>query len=114
MTKKTLLTIVSFRTLTCLFSLVCLMFALGSTGWAQDKLLQGNTVNINTGTFEELAQVPLMTEQMATDIVEYREENGDFQVMEELLQIDGFTRKLLRRLKPFLLLEGLGGDECTC
>jgi competence protein ComEA len=90
------------------------MFALGSTGWAQDKLLQGNTVNINTGTFEELAQVPLMTEQMATDIVEYREENGDFQVMEELLQIDGFTRKLLRRLKPFLLLEGLGGDECTC
>ena len=115
MTKKTLLTIVRFRTLTCLFFLVCFMFALGSTGWAEEKeLLKGNTVNINTGTFEELAQVPLMTEQMATDIVEYREENGDFQVIEELLQIDGFTRKLLRRLKPFLLLEGLGGDECTC
>jgi competence ComEA-like helix-hairpin-helix protein len=115
MTNKYFSKIINFRTLTCLCILGCFLLALGSTGWAEEKeVLKGNTVNINTGTFEELAQVPLMTEQMATDIVEYREENGDFQVIEELLQIDGFTRKLLRRLKAFLLLEGLGGDDCTC
>jgi competence ComEA-like helix-hairpin-helix protein len=80
---------------------------------AEEKLV-GNTVNINTGTAEELAQVPLVTEELADAIVEYREEAGEFQVIEELLQVDGFDRKLLRRIKTFLILEGIGGDECTC
>jgi len=80
---------------------------------AKEKLV-GNTVNINTGTIEELNQVPLISSELAEAIVEYREEAGDFQVIEELLQVDGFDRKLLRRIKTFLLLEGIGGDECTC
>ena len=81
---------------------------------AEEQKLVGKTVNINTGTVEELAQVPLVSQELAEAIVEYREENGDFQVIEELLQVDGFSRNLLRRVKTFLLLEGIGGDECTC
>lgn len=81
--------------------------------FAEEKLT-GKTVNINTATAEELATVPLISEELAEAIVEYREEAGDFQVIEELLQVDGFDRKLLRRIKTFLLLEGIGGDECTC
>jgi competence protein ComEA len=81
----------------------------------EEESLVGKTVNINTATAEEFAaNVPLIDVELAEKIVEYREETGDFQVLEELLQIDGFTRKLLRRIKPFLVLEGLGGDECTC
>jgi len=115
MTKKHFLKMINFRTLTCLCILGCFLLALGSTGWAEEeKLLNGKTVNINTGTLEELAQVPLMTEQMAMDIIEYREENGDYVVLEELLQVEGFTPKLLNRIRPFLLLEGIGGEECTC
>ena len=77
--------------------------------------LQGKTVNINTATAEELVEnVPLISLDLAIRIVEYREENGDFMVLEELLQVEGFTRTLLKRVKPFLLLEGLGGDDCTC
>ncbi len=89
-----------------------------STVMAQETpegdLLTGKTVNINTGTLEELAAVPRITQELAEAIVEYREENGDFQVLPELLQVDGFSRELLRRIKPFLLLEGIGGDSCTC
>jgi competence protein ComEA len=85
-----------------------------SSGIAEDEKLVGKTVNINTATVEELAQVPLISEELAEAIVEYREEAGDFTVIEELLQVDGFDRKLLRRIKTFLLLEGIGGDECTC
>ena len=81
--------------------------------FAEDKLV-GKTVNINTATAEELAQVPMITPELAEAIVAYRDEVGDFQVIEELLQVEGFSRTLLRRIKPFLLLEGLGGDECTC
>lgn len=81
---------------------------------AEEEKLVGKTVNINTATAEELATVPMITEELAEAIVEYREEAGEFQVIEELLQVDGFDRKLLRRIKTFLLLEGIGGDECTC
>ncbi len=98
--------------------LVILVFAscffLSGTGGAADEKLVGKTVNINKATADELATVPLITPELAKKIVKYREENGDFQVIEELLQVDGFSRDLLNRIKSFLLLEGLGGDACTC
>lgn len=102
---------------TCLFLAVILFVLFGlSTNMAAEekKVIKGKTVNINTGSVEDLAQVPLISQNLAEAIVEYREENGDFQVIEELLQVDGFSRDLLRRIKNFLLLEGIGGDECTC
>jgi competence ComEA-like helix-hairpin-helix protein len=105
------------RKTTCLLlaAVLLVLFGLSTDVAAEEKkVLVGNTVNINTGTVEELAQVPLVGQELAEAIVEYREENGDFQVIEELLQIDGFSRNLLRRIKTFLLLEGIGGDECTC
>lgn len=81
---------------------------------AEEEKLKGKTVNINTATVEQWMQVPLITKELAERIIEYREAVGDFMVLEELLQVDGFTREMLRRLKPFLLLEGIGGDDCTC
>jgi competence ComEA-like helix-hairpin-helix protein len=84
---------------------------------AQDKTgtLKGKTVNINKASAEDFVKnVPLITPELAKKIVQYRKDNGDFQTLEELLQIDGFNRDLLRKLKPFLLLEGIGGKDCTC
>jgi competence ComEA-like helix-hairpin-helix protein len=91
-----------------------LSLAMGLGVSAEENKLKGKTVNINTATVEQFMEVPLITKELAERIVEYREANGDFQVIEELLQIDGFTRELLRKIKGFLLLEGIGGDECTC
>ena len=82
---------------------------------AKTQTLKGKTVNINKATEAELVKnVPLITPELAKSIVKYRKENGDFQTLEELLQIDGFDRTLLRRIKPFLILEGIGGKDCTC
>ncbi len=108
---------IGLQRFTCFFLFVFFLFTAGMTVSAEEKkeLLEGKTVNINTATAEEFAKnVPLIDKELAERIVEYREETGDFQVLQELLQIEGFTRKMLRRLKPFLMLEGLGGDECTC
>ncbi|MBW2146032.1 MAG: helix-hairpin-helix domain-containing protein [Deltaproteobacteria bacterium] len=98
---------------------VTVLFFLGAfslvAGAEEKQALVGKTVNINTASAEEFAKnVPLIDMELAKKIVEYREETGDFQVLQELLQIDGFSRTLLRKIKPFLLLEGLGGDDCTC
>ena len=92
---------------------VCLFASVGMA--EEEETLVGKTVNINTAGVEEFVEnVPLVTRELAEAIVEYREETGDFQVIEELLQVEGFDRTLLRRIKPFFILEGLGGDECTC
>jgi competence protein ComEA len=101
----------------------CLILALafgitaGLCMQAQEKkqVIKGKTVNINTATEADLVKnVPLITPELAKKIVNYRKDNGDFQTLEELLQIDGFNRDLLRKMKPFLLLEGIGGKDCTC
>ena len=105
------------RRVVCIIFAGVLLLALTANVKAQEnkELLKGKTVNINTATAEDFVKnVPLITPELAKRIVEYREETGDFQVLEELLQVDGFSRDLLRRVKPFLKLEGLGGDECTC
>ena len=80
---------------------------------AEEKIT-GKTININTATAEELARVPLITPELAQAIVAYREEVGDFQFIEELLLVEGFDRKLFRRVQPFFILEGVGGEACTC
>ena len=79
------------------------------------KKITGKTVNVNKATAEEIAKnCPLIPLGLAKKIVEYRQDMGVFQSLEELLQVEGFDKKLLHRVKPFLLLEGLGGGDCTC
>jgi competence ComEA-like helix-hairpin-helix protein len=82
---------------------------------AKTPALKGKTVNINKATEDEMVKnIPLVTPELAKKIVKYRKDNGDFQSLDELLQIDGFSRELLRKIKPFLLMEGIGGKDCTC
>jgi competence protein ComEA len=96
--------------------LVCLSVS-GVAAQSPEKKqpVKGKTVNINKASEDELVKsVPLISPGLAKKIVKYRKDNGNFQTLEELLQVDGFDRNLLRRIKPFLLLEGIGGKDCTC
>jgi competence ComEA-like helix-hairpin-helix protein len=95
------------------FAAVVVLTGISSQVVADEKL-KGKTVNVNKATVQEFQQVPLISKELAEKIVKYREKNGDFQVLEELLQVEGFSRDLLRKIKGFLLLEGIGGEECTC
>jgi competence protein ComEA len=91
----------------------CAAFLPAQTAKAPE--LKGKTVNINKASEADLVKnVPLITPDLAKKIVKYRKDNGDFQTLDELLQIDGFNRNLLKRIKTFLLLEGIGGKDCTC
>jgi competence ComEA-like helix-hairpin-helix protein len=107
--------IIGLKSIVGLFLVLSLLFALNVMTVCAEDPLSGKTVNVNTATAEEFAKnVPLIDMELAERIVEYREEAGEFQVIEELLQVEGFTRSLLRKVKNYLLLEGIGGDECTC
>lgn len=79
------------------------------------ELLKGKSVNINKATAEELVKnIPQMTPELAKNIVKYRKDNGDYQQKEELLQVKGMDRTLLKKWTNFFLLEGIGGKDCTC
>jgi competence ComEA-like helix-hairpin-helix protein len=107
---------IGFKKGMVLFLVLVLISATAITDLAQaQKKVAGKTVNINKATAEEIAKsVPLVPLSLAKKIVQYRQEVGTFQSLEELLQVEGFDKKFLNRVKPFLLLEGLGGGDCTC
>jgi competence ComEA-like helix-hairpin-helix protein len=91
---------------------LCVMMA-GASSAAE--VLKGKSVNINKATAEELMKnVPLMTPEIAKNIVQYRKDNGDYQQLEELLQVKGMNRTLLKQWTNFFILEGIGGKDCTC
>ena len=62
-------------------------------------------LNVNTATREELAALPGAGEKLAEAILAYREENGPFRSVSELLNVKGMTRDLLAALRPLVTVE---------
>ena len=59
-------------------------------------------VNINTATIEQLQTLPGVGPATAKSIVRYREKNGPFRRVEELLIIKGMSRPRLQKLRPYV------------
>lgn len=98
----------------CLLGILIFFSLLVGTAPAAE-VLKGKSVNINKATAEELVKnVPTMTPALAKSIVKFRKDNGDFQQKEELLQVPGMNRTLLKKWDKFFILEGIGGKDCTC
>jgi len=66
--------------------------------WAQDKA-QVSKININTASSSELQELPRIGEQVARRILEYREKNGKFKRIEDLMKIKGIGEKTFLQLK---------------
>ena len=56
-------------------------------------------IDINTAETEELMLLPLVGEGRAEDIIEYREENGDFSRIEDIMQVSGIGEKTFEEIK---------------
>ena len=62
----------------------------------------GSIVNLNTATSTELQALPGIGVATATRILEYRQKNGPFKRIEELMNVQGIGEKIFLRLKPQL------------
>ena len=60
------------------------------------------TVNLNTATSAQLEGLPGVGAKAAQRIIEYRQKNGAFKKIEELMNVKGFGEKSFLKLKPYL------------
>lgn len=56
-------------------------------------------VNINTASIRELQMLGGIGEKRAMAIVEYRNENGDFETIEQIIEVDGITEKIFKGIR---------------
>lgn len=60
------------------------------------------TININTATLEELMSINGLGEAKAKAIIKYREENGYFKIIDDLLNVFGIGEALLEKIKEYI------------
>ena len=63
---------------------------------AEEKL---SRVNLNTATVDELTTLPGIGPSYAKRIVEFREKNGPFKKVEDLLNVQGIGEKTLEKIR---------------
>ena len=72
-------------------------------------IADGETIDPNVASAEELDRLPGVGASKALRIVQEREENGLFASVEDLARVTGLGPKSVERLKPHLRVAGGGG-----
>ncbi len=66
------------------------------------QVKKSGKVNINQASKEELMTLPGVGESKAESIIQYREENGSFKRIEDIMQIVGIKEGLYEKIKEFI------------
>ncbi|PSN31026.1 Endonuclease/exonuclease/phosphatase family domain-containing protein 1 [Blattella germanica] len=74
---------------------------------------QGRPVNINTATVFELMSVHGLNQELAANIVEYRDKKGAFHAVEDLIKVKGINQWRLGSLHPQLVVQN-GAPDLSC
>ena len=95
------------RRFMCVLAIVCVaclapVTAQERAAGAKATATAGAPVNLNTATAEQIAALPGIGPKAAQRIVEYRQKNGGFKKIEELMNVKGIGEKSFLKLKPLI------------
>lgn len=69
---------------------------------SNDKEDDDKIININTATREDLLSITGIGESKADNIIKYREENGDFENIEDIKNVNGIGESLFEKIKDYI------------
>lgn len=67
---------------------------------------QGITIDINTATVEQLTYLPGIGNNLAEKIIDYREQVGGFQHIEDIMNVDGIGANTFNEISKYLSVGG--------
>lgn len=70
------------------------------------SVYEDGKININNATVSDLIQLPGVGEKLAGNIIAYREDNGPFKSVNELIHVEGIGSKKLSVLTEYLTVIG--------
>ena len=94
----------------CLLSVPSTALAQGDAKPAKAQDSASAPVNLNTATLDQLQKLPGVGPATAKRILEYRQKNGSFKKVEELMNVRGIGEKTFLRMKPQLTVAAAKPD----
>jgi len=82
-----------------------------ASGRTSSKAAPAAAVNINTAPASELQTLPGIGAKVAERIVEYRQKNGPFKKVEDLMNVRGVGEKNFLKLKPHVSISAAKADH---
>jgi len=70
-------------------------------------------INVNTATSEELQLLPGIGESIALNIIEFRDANGPFSSLDDLIKVKRIGEAKLSKIRDFIKLEGTSDFDPT-
>ena len=70
-----------------------------------EEVTEAMLININTADIDELDKLPGIGEATAQKIIAYREENGDFKSIEDIMNVSGIAEKKFENLKDYITVD---------
>jgi competence protein ComEA len=64
----------------------------------------GSAINLNTATAAQLETLPGVGKATAERILEYRQKNGGFKKVEDLMNVRGIGEKSFLKMKPLIMV----------
>lgn len=66
---------------------------------------EAGKIDINNASLEELCSIPGVGESRATDIIRYREENGAFKKIEDIMKVSGIKQGVFEKMKEKICVQ---------
>lgn len=77
------------------------------------KAVPSSPVNLNTATEAQLASLPGIGAKAAQRILEFRQKNGSFKKIEDLMNVKGIGEKNFLKLKPYITVGTAKADSSS-
>lgn len=105
-------------------TVIVLFVGLGAAGAAQEgsrrsaaqaPVAASNSapLNLNTATLAQLESLPGIGRSTAERILEYRQKNGGFKKIEDLMNVRGVGEKSFLKLKPLVTVAGTKAGQTS-